>query len=363
MKIECSRDSLLDTLSKAERIAGKNITMPILGSILLDATTDKLLIRATNLELALQIVIPAKIHHKGIVAIPAHILTSYITTLDKDKNILLELVEQNLKISSASNTTLIKALNHEDFPTIPNVENPVSFSIKPGIFSDGCKAVSYASAQTSMKPELSSVYIYTEDGFIVFAATDSFRLAEKKIKIKTDDWSTLIPVKNIPDIVKILDTLSEDIEVMVTKHQIVFRTKNIYLTSRVIEGTFPDYRQIIPKESKTEATVLKQDVLKAFKIATIFSDKFNKLNIRAIPSNNRIEVKTSNSDVGETLTNIEGTITGEEVDINFNYKYISDCMQSIGTSSMTFYFNGVSKLVIKGVGDTSFMYLVMPMNR
>ncbi len=364
MKIECTRESLVDVLSKAEKIAGKNLTMPILSCILLDASTDRLLIRATNLELALQVTIPVKIANKGIVAVPAHTFSSYINTLDKDKIVTLELIEQNLKISSASNTTLIKTFNHEDFPTIPEIENPTSFTIKPSLFSDGLKSVSYSSAQTSMKPELSSVYIYTEDGNLVFVATDSFRLAEKKIKAKfSDEWNTLIPVKNTPDIIRILDTMAEDVEVMVTKHQIVFRGKNLYLTSRVIEGSFPDYRQIIPKDSKTEVTILRQDLLKAFRVATIFSDKFNKLNMKAIPSQSRMEIKTSNQDVGETLTNIEGTVTGEEVDVNFNYRYISDCMQSIETTSIVFQFNGLGKLVIKGVGDAMFMYLVMPMNR
>lgn len=364
MKIECLKENLADVLNKAERIASKNLTMPILSCILLDATTDRLIIRSTNLELALQINIPAKIIEKGIVALPAHVLSAYIATIDKDKNVTLELLGQNLKISSNSNTTLIKTVQHEDFPNIPSMEDPISFTVKPSLFVDGCKAVSYASAQTSMKPELSSIYIYTDDGSVVFVATDSFRLAEKKVKIKTtDEWSTLIPIKNIPDIVRILETINEDVEVMVSKHQIVFRNKGLYLTSRVVEGTFPDYRQIIPKGHKTEATVLKQDVLRAFKIATIFSDKFNKLSIKALPQENRMEIKTMNTDVGETLTSIEGVITGEDVDVNFNYKYISDCFQSIQATSAVFHFNGVGKLTIGGVGDASFIYLVMPMNR
>jgi DNA polymerase-3 subunit beta len=98
-------------------------------------------------------------------------------------------------------------------------------------------------------------------------------------------------------------------------------------------------------------------------VATIFSDKFNKLMVKAVPSLGRMEIKTSNNDVGETLTNIEGSVTGEDVEVNFNYKYISDCMQSINTTSIVFQFNGIGKLIIKGVGDSSFMYLVMPMNR
>ncbi len=117
------------------------------------------------------------------------------------------------------------------------------------------------------------------------------------------------------------------------------------------------------KDSKSEATLLKQDLLKAFKVATIFSDKFNKLNIKLLPSEKKFYIKTSNSDVGETITEIDATLTGQDIDINFNYKYISECMQSFGSTSVIFQFNGMSKLVVRGVGDSSFMYLVMPMNR
>ncbi len=365
MKIECSKEQLAQALNKIDRIAGKNNLLPILTCVLFDATADKLLLRATNLEIALEIALPAKLHEKGIVAVPAHAITSYIATLDKEKNITIEVRSGNIYISSSLNNTTIKAQSHEDFPTIPSIEEPISFSIKSSIFSEGIKSVAYSAGQSSMKPELSSVYIYSHNNQLVFVATDSFRLAEKKISFKTsnNDWNTLIPVKNIQDIVRILDDIDSDVEIMITKHQIVMRTASLYLTSRVVEGSFPDYQQIIPKDSKTEVTVLKQDVLKAFKVATIFSDKFNKLNVKAIPSDKKVYIKTSNSDIGETITELPATLTGEEIDINFNYKYISECIQSIGSASIIFQFGSVGKLVIRGVGDNSFMYLVMPMNR
>lgn len=364
MKIECSREQLASALSRVEKIATKNVAMQILSCVLIDATADKLLIRATNLEIALEIAIPASILTKGIVAVPAHAIAAYTASLDKDKMVTLELVQGNIKISSSSNETLIKAQPHDDFPTIPALQDVISFSIKPSVFVEGIKSVSFAAGQSSIKPELSSVYIYTGDNELIFVATDSFRLAEKRIKIKTtEQWNALIPVKNIADIVRILEDINGEVEIMVNKYQIVIRTPHLYLTSRVVEGSFPDYRQIIPKESKTEVTVLKKDLLHAFKIATIFSDKFNKLSVKVIPKDTIFSIKTSNSDVGETITTLDASITGDEIDINFNAKYIIDCMQSITTNSVVFQFNGVNKLVLKGSGDTSYLYLVMPMNR
>jgi DNA polymerase-3 subunit beta len=364
MKIECSKEQLSQALNKLDKISGKNISIPVLSCILFDATADKLLLRSTNLEIALEIAIKAKIIEKGMVAIPSHAVASYIASLDKEKDITLEVKAGNIYISSSLNNTIIKSQPHENFPSIPNIENPISFSIKSSILNEGIKAVSYSAGQSSIKPELSSVYIYTYDNHMYFVCTDSFRLAEKKISFKAkEDWNTLIPIKNINDITRILEDINSDIEVMITKHQIVIRTDNIYLTSRVIEGSFPDYKQIIPKENKTEVTILKQDLLKAFKLATIFSDKFNKLNIKTDENNKKVFIKTSNSDIGETVTEIPATIKGDTVEINFNHKYIHDCIQSIQSASLSFGFNNTGKLLIKGVSDSSFIYLVMPMNR
>lgn len=364
MKIECQKEILSQALNKLDKIAGKNISIPVLSCILFDASLDRLLLRSTNLEIALEVTLPAKVIERGVVAIPSRAITSYIGSLDKEKNVTLEVKAGNVYISSSLNNTIIKAQPNEDFPSIPSIENPINFSIKPSVLSDGIKAVSYSSGQSSIKPELSSIYIYTYSDEIVFVATDSFRLAEKRVKFKNkDEWSTLIPVKNIADIVKILDDLTSDMEVMITKHQIVIKTDGIYLTSRVIEGSFPDYRQIIPKDNKTDVVFLKQDLLKAFKLATIFSDKFNKLNIKTDSDNKKMFIKTSNNDIGETVTEIPATVKGDMVDINFNYKYISDCIQSIESTSLSFNFSINGKLLVRGVGDNSFLYLVMPMNR
>jgi DNA polymerase-3 subunit beta len=201
-----------------------------------------------------------------------------------------------------------------------------------------------------MKPELSSVYIYSDDEVLVFVATDSFRLAEKRLKIKNSHEITsfLIPVKNIPDIIRILDAATGDVEVALNKNQLSFQYDGVYLTSRIVDGVFPDYKQIIPKDHKTQVTLLKQDFVNALKIATIFSDKFNKISISAAPSKKVFELTTKNADVGENTNTLEVVSEGEDVAINFNYKYISDCFQSIDADSLALEFNGLTRpLVIR----------------
>jgi DNA polymerase III subunit beta len=366
MKIECLREKLNAAISKAEKITGRNMTLPVLGCILLEAKDSTLTIKSTNLDLGLEIKLPVKIEKEGIVAVPGTILSHFISNLKDEKSIKLEVVDGNLSVSTQNNATIIKSLPYDDFPTIPNVSAERSFTIDSRDFIRGLKAVWYSAAVSSIKPELSSVYIYSDDESIVFVATDSFRLAEKKVKTKKvrDIGSILIPFKNVVEIIKILEESGEEIEVNLSKNQIAFSYNGLYLVSRIIDGAFPDYKQIIPKESKTDVVALKQDLLSSLKISNIFSDKFNQINIKIDPANKHFELTTRNNDVGENVNKLQGAISGEAIDMHFNQKYIVDCFQSIDADSISLSFNGLSKpLIMRGVGDRSFMYLVMPMNK
>lgn len=366
MKIESLKSKLAEAVSKAEKITGKNLTLPVLNCILIETQGRDIVVRATNLDLGIEITIPVKVEKEGKVAIPGNVLNSFLSQSAGDKNVTLESLEGNIKVTSESGMTVIKSQNSDDFPTIPHIEGEKSFKLPAKDFIRGVKAVWYASATSSMKPELSSVYINSDDDGLVFVATDSFRLAEKHVKIKgvKDFGSMLIPVKNIPEIMRVLEGCTSDVDIVLTKNQIAFSYNGVYLTSRVVDGIFPDYKQIIPKNFKTTITVLKQDVVSTLKIATIFSDKFNKLSIKGHPSEKLFEFSTRNADVGESTNKIEAVLEGDDLDINFNYRYITDCFQSIDADSMSFGFNGLTRpLIIRPVGDHSFTYLVMPINK
>lgn len=368
MKIECTQDKLKEGIGYVSHIANKHLTLPVLSCLLFDASNEGYLtIKSTNLDLGAEATIPVKTIEKGVVAVPADTINSLlINAVDDKKGVILETTHDNLKISTARNIGVIKLQSHDDFPSIPRVSSDNSFTLHSGDFVKGLRSVWYSSSVSSVKPELSSVYVYCDEDFVVFVATDSFRLAEKKIKIKKnkDFGQILIPYKNIPDIIKILESINNDVEVNLDKNQISFSYKGIFLVSRVIDGVFPDYKQIIPKGSTTEVTVLKQDFINTLKLSNVFSDKFNQINIKVIPSLKKCEIKTKNNDIGENITTLDAVITGDEIDINFNYKYIIDCFQSIDSDSATLSFSGLNKpMIINPVSDTSFRYLVMPMNR
>mgnify|MGYP001176950082 CR=1 FL=1 len=365
MKIECSIDKIKNALIAVERVTGKNLTLPVLGSVLWVASGKTLKLRATNLNIGIEIEVPAKIEKEGTVAVRGDILSSLFSILQGDLNVVFELINGNLLVKTKTSTILLKSIPHEDFPTIPTVEGE-SIVLPSKKFIEGIKSVYYSASISEIKPEIGSVYIYPEDDMLVFVSTDSFRLAEKKIKIKQklNFDGILIPFKNTVEIIRIFENIDDDLKINLQKNQISLSSNNIYLTSRVVDGNFPDYKQIIPKTPSTKAIILKQDLLSSLKISNIFSDKFNQVELTIKPKEKLFNFESKNSDIGENNTEIDGALSGEDVSASFNFKYILDCLQSISVDSLSLELSGNNKaMILRGVGDISFMYLVMPMNR
>jgi DNA polymerase III subunit beta len=365
MKIECSIDKIKRALMIVERIVGKNLTLPVLESILFIAKDKNLILRATNLSIGIETKIATRIDKEGIVAIKGNTLSSLFSNLKEDSTVFIEMVNDNLLIKTKTNTTTLKSVSHEDFPTIPIVSGE-SFIIPSKKFIDGLKSVYYSASVSEIKPEIGSVYFYSEENSLVFVSTDSFRLAEKRIKIKENlsFGGVLLPFKNVVEIIKVFEEINDDLKITLQKNQISISTNEIYLTSRIVDGVFPDYKQIIPKEATTEVVVLKQDFISSLKITNIFSDKYNQVTFLINPSKKSFEINSKNIDIGENKTMISAAISGEDVSANFNYKYTMDCLQSISSDSLSLQLNGSNKaMIIKGVGDGTFRYLIMPMNR
>jgi DNA polymerase III subunit beta len=365
MKLECKIEDIKNKIAQTERITGKNLTLPILSSILLIASGKSLKLRSTNLSLGIEVEIPAKIEKEGVLAISGSVLGGIFSNMFQNESVSLESVDGNLLIKTKKSKIKLKGQPSDDFPTIPRITGG-NFEIDSKKLIDGIKSVYYSSSPSDIKPEISSVYLYTNEENLVFVSTDSFRLAEKKIKMKNtpEIEGILIPFKNISEILRIFGDYTGSINVCFNKNQISFSTNDVYLTSRVIDGIFPDYRQILPKNSGTNAVILKQDLLNALKLSNIFSDKFNQVNLKINPKEKIFELSSSNNEVGENKTFLDAALTGEEVELGFNYKYFLDCFTSISTDSVSIKLSSAqSPIVISPVSDTSFTYLIMPMNR
>ncbi len=366
MKFICSKEKLHNLISKAEKISGKNSTLPVLSCVILEAKDTSLIVRATNLDIGIEASAAVKVEAEGMAAIPGALFLQYLSNISNDENITVEIVNKNLLLTSSKSEATIKTIPHDDFPTIPKVENDKKCKIAANSLIYGLKSVWYSASVSSMKPELSSVYLYPKDSGLMFVATDSFRLAEKKIETKEIDSfeSVLVPFRNVSEIIRVFDNIVGDIEIIFDEGQIAFVYDGLYLVSRIVDGNFPDYKQIIPKDNTTEVTVLKQDLVQALKLSNIFSDKFNKVHFTIRPEDGIFELNSKNVDKGENKNNVEATLRGEAIDISFNHKYLGDAFSSINSDNLILMFNGANRaMVMRGVNDNSFMYLVMPLNR
>jgi len=368
MKIYCSKEKLKEYIIQADSITGKNINLPILNSILL-TTEDKFLkIKSTNLDLGIEFNLPVKIEKHGSVVVSGDILSKVLCGLFGEENITLELINDNLVISTKKHTILIKSYSPKDFPIIPKIKKNTSIDISIEKFILGLKSVSYSSTISDIKPEISSVYIYTSNNKIIFVATDSFRLAEKNIisnKI-TEFQNIIIPLKNVNEIIKIFNNNNniKNIKISFDQNQIMFSTDGIYVISRTINSIYPDYKQIIPTDFTTEIIVFKKDIENVLKLINVFIDEFNKVNIKTNIINKTLELNSKNINIGENTTIISTIIKGEEIDIDFNSKYLLDGLQSINQDSVVLKYNSTQNiLIIQGVLDNSFIYLVKPINK
>ncbi|HWB33807.1 MAG TPA: DNA polymerase III subunit beta [Candidatus Paceibacterota bacterium] len=365
MKFESPTEQLLSAVSLASRFVEKRANLPVLGSILMVAEHGRVILRATNLECGVEVSIPAKVSQEGITAVPGSVLAGFLGNA-RGKSVTATLAGGTLKVETDRASASIKVVPHEDFPTLPQVSASSSFSAKAGDIARLLRSVAYCASTSAIKPELQSVLLYAEGNKLIAAATDSFRLAEKTVSLRSQGSvpHLLIPARNAVEFNRILEGGSGDVEVYYNEHQISAHVGNVYFTSRLIDGAFPNYRQIIPKEFSTEAVVLREDMSSALKSLSIFADKFAQVSLAIEPSKKSVLLTSRNPDVGEQISTLNATISGEPVAVNFNSKYLADSLQPIAGESVRLHSNGPGKpLLVKDASEDSFFYLAMPMNR
>jgi DNA polymerase-3 subunit beta len=366
MNISIEKKIFSEAVHLAARFAErKSTTLPALSSILIISGDDGIKMRATNLETGIDLKVEGDRKSDGVVAIPATLLQQIASSLTQDGKIILEHTGDIVTISSGTGKSTIKTVPYDDFPSIPFPENPKNRIVLPGILLKNLFTTIAACASTStVRPELSSIYLSIEGGVLTAVATDSFRLAEKKVPLsnKGTQGKFLIPAKNALDIAQALP--DDDIIMSFDEHQCAFVSPGGMVVSRLTNAVYPDYRQIIPKESIVEAIVLRKDFEAALKRTTIFSDSFQKIRISFDPKKNIFSLFAKNTDIGESNETLSARISGSALDLSFNHRYLSAILGLTGAESLSLLAAGIGRpLIIKGVNDTSLLYLVSPMNQ
>lgn len=365
MKVTCQIEKILTAAAMAERVVGKKASLPVLACIVLEAKKD-FRIRATNLEVGVETRVPSDVDSEGTVAVPASVLVQTLQAT-RGNTVSITLDEDNVRIETEMGKSTIKTIPHDEFPLFPKPESQERISFDSPVFIDGIGAVHYCASQSMVRPELASISISYEDTHLVFAATDSFRLAEKRIntKITGEFTPVLLPTKNALELSHILTQSGEtEAQCVFDEGQLSVFAGATYFFSRTTDGAFPNYREVIPREIKTEATVLKSDFAHVLKKMRIFSNTSGQVGFHVYPKQKVFSVTAQNADVGETADTLEAALSGEDIDINFNLRYLTEGLQSLTTDSISLQFAGNSKpLIITGVSDPSCTYLVMPLNR
>jgi len=364
MHFTVDRELLLNKLELVARVSTKHVTLPVLQCVLITATDKTLSLKATNLEIGIEASLQAKVETEGTIAVPTSTLLQTIQYM-VSKEVEFQIEETTLLVEGSGSRTSIKSIPFEEFPSIPHIEAKGQ-EIQAHLFALGIKTASFAASVSSIKPELGSVYVsQKKEHSLTFVATDSFRLMEKTVPQKNFilNESILVPHKNAQELARVCELKGGAPIFKVNENQCALEFEDgVYVTSRLTSGSFPDYEQIIPKEYGSHSTLLKNDLINAFKKTNIFLNKF--LQVSLMVSKTSVTVSANSGEVGTTTESIDAQTEGDDITLNFNQRYVAECLPYITDESITLHFAGIGRpLVIKGVNDSTLRYLVMPMNK
>jgi len=372
MKLLIPQEKLKKGLNIVEKVSSKSLTLPILNNILISAKKNFLNLSATDLEIGVNWWVLGKIEKEGELTIPAKLLFSFVNLLP-NKNVSLESKGNNLSIDCDNYNTQIKGLSAEEFPIIPKITEGEVINISGDSFCQSLIQVADIAVPSTTRPEISGVYFLFQKNLITIAATDSFRLGEKKIFLKSKtslekDYSLILPQKTVKEIINIFGEKKGDLKIYFSSNQIMFESSmeetphpEIQVVSRLIEGEYPNYQEIIPKKYTTQAILNKNDFLNQVKTASLFSGKINEIKFKVDPKNKKVNISSESSEVGKHESSISAKIKGDPIQISFNHRFLLDGLMTIKSSEIILELNGDSGPgVLKPVGDETYLYVVMP---
>jgi len=370
MKVEILKENLKNGLNVVEKIVGKNLSLPILDNVLISTEDSFLSLSSTDLETAIKLWVLAKIIKKGKVVVPAKFLSSLVSLFPNEK-ILIEEKNQGLYVECKNFKNQIQGFNQEEFPLIPEFKNTEYLEVDNVKFCQGLSQIVDIVSPSQSRPEISGIYFVFSKNLIKIVATDSFRLAEKTIFLDSPvkkDVSFILPQKPAREIINILSGKSGKIRIYFLPNQTMFEFPmkevdhpEVQVVSRLIEGEYPNYEEIIPSKFKTHVVLKRDEFLNQIKTASLFSGKISEVKIKVSPENKNIEISAKDPDIGESQSEILAKINGEQIEVSFNYKFLIDGLLNINSSEVIFEMSkDEGPCVLKPVGDPSYIYVVMP---
>ena len=360
MKVILTQERLSRALSTVSRITNSRTTLPILSNILVKADENSLTLSSTNLEIAITETVPAKVARRGALTVPARLLTEFISNLPK-LNILLEATDGKLSITAGGYKSTINTAGTEEFPEIPAIESKTKLTMPTDLFKKAVSGTALVASGDATRPILTGVYIYNLEDKLYFAATDGYRLAEKQVMSINGEVSTIVPTSTLNEVVRVLSDDIKEITVGFSDDQISFEANSIVITSRLIDGSFINYRQLIPKKTDVVVTVNRGEFIRTIKIAELFArESAGSITVKTNSTKSLLNIHSIASQIGENNTETDAIITGDGT-VTLNSKFLLDGLNQFDGENIKIQFSGkVAPILLASEKGDDYKHLIMP---
>jgi DNA polymerase-3 subunit beta len=364
MELTLTQENFARALSAVGRVASTKTQLPILSNILLRTDGNRLLVAATNLEIATTQYIGAKIAKPGAITVPARLISEFVSSLPKS-SIELKVVGENIHITSGKYHSIINGVIADDFPELPtiNEESSVSYSINTEEFKQAVSQTIITASSDSTRPVLTGVYWHAHDGWIYLAATDGYRLSERRLVETKSEVSAIIPTQTLQEVLRTIVDDVDTIDILFDESQVRFRINEAEVISRLIDGNFPDYRQLIPAQSDITAVMNKAEFTRVTKIAGLFArESGGSVTVTVDSDAKTVSLHSIASELGENTSELDADITGEG-DVTLNSRYLTEALGVLDADEISFSFSGkLSPIIIKSTKkDTNYYHVIMPL--
>jgi DNA polymerase-3 subunit beta len=373
MRLSCLQENLNRGLNVVGKAVATRTTLPITNNVLLATDQSRLKLAATNLEMAISCWIGAKVEEEGAITVPARLLNDFINSLPSEKvDISLSPPTKTLGLKCARFEARISGVDAKDFPPIPQIDEGITTKVDIDALRQGITHVIFAAATEESRPVLTGVDAHFDGDLLTLAAADGFRLAVYKLPLAvpvSQKTEVIIPSRTMAELNRLMADEEEAVEITVDpkKSQALFRLKNVELVSQLVQGTFPQYNQLIPQSYTTHAVVSVAEFLRATKTASIFArDGSGIVRLVTTPGSEltpgKITISARSEEIGDDVGEIDAIVEGEEAKIAFNGKYLSDVLSVLQEEQVALETtNPSSPGVVRPVGVDNYIHVIMPM--
>lgn len=365
MELSVTQENLSKALTVVGRVASNKTQLPILNNILIRTNNNRLLIAATNLEIASTQYIGAKVVKQGAITIPAKLVSEFVSSLPKG-TISLKVDKDQLYITSGLYSSTINGVIADDFPELPIIDEKtsVSFVVVVDDFKQAVSQTIITTSNDSSRPILTGVYWHSFEGCLYLAGTDGYRLSERKLMETKSEVAAIIPSTSLQEVLRTITDETTEVELLFDDTQVRFRIGESEITSRLIDGNFPDYRQLIPKTSETTIVMDKSDLVRITKIAGLFArESGGSVTLSADSDKKTLAIHSIASEFGENTSEAEVISITESGKVTLNSRYLTEALSVVEGSEVEFRFSGkLSPCVLTEKTKTpNYLHIVMPL--